>query len=163
MTLAAISFVMRGLKDTPRSLCAFSSLAGSLPAAATGGDHSQRTALNYRHNVVSEATVLEMKQESPSVKSLLLKVHDNRVMFKAGQWCVFFNSSSYVIYIYFKWSMFSSIGLMYFYQMLIKLEVFQCIHHLNSWKKLEQLSLQSRNQIGLLPAGCTVSVALESK
>ena len=38
MTLAAISFVMRGFKDTPRSLCAFSSLAGSFPAAATGAD-----------------------------------------------------------------------------------------------------------------------------
>jgi len=92
MTLAAISFIKRGLNDTTRSLCAFSSFAGSLPAATDGdmpaGDHTSRTALNYRHNVVSEATVLETKQESFTVKSLILKVHDNRVMFKAGQWYV---------------------------------------------------------------------------
>lgn len=83
MTLAALSLIMRELKDI-KLYRAFSSLG---PSPAVGaGDHSQRTANNFRYNVVSEATVLEMKQESPNVKSLLLKVHNEQVSFKAGQW-----------------------------------------------------------------------------
>ncbi|KAK3105136.1 hypothetical protein FSP39_017991 [Pinctada imbricata] len=49
-------------------------------------DHLQRTADNTRENVVSMATIIGMRDESKTVKSLKLKVHDKRVAFKAGQW-----------------------------------------------------------------------------
>ncbi|XP_060081534.1 oxidoreductase NAD-binding domain-containing protein 1-like [Ylistrum balloti] len=49
-------------------------------------DHLQRTASNTRHNVVSGATVVKVKDESSTVKKLTLKVHDKRFFFKAGQW-----------------------------------------------------------------------------
>lgn len=51
-----------------------------------GADHSQRTAANFRQNIMSEATVLAATDISPFVKSLLLKVHDQNLSFIAGQW-----------------------------------------------------------------------------
>ncbi|XP_060579511.1 oxidoreductase NAD-binding domain-containing protein 1-like [Ruditapes philippinarum] len=49
-------------------------------------DHIDRTADSARSEVVSLATVVGMREESKTVKSLTLKVEDKQFSFKAGQW-----------------------------------------------------------------------------
>ncbi|KAK3589565.1 hypothetical protein CHS0354_043021 [Potamilus streckersoni] len=53
---------------------------------AAKGDHMDRTAYNTREDVVSIATVIDMREETRTVKGLSLKIHDKRLKFKAGQW-----------------------------------------------------------------------------
>lgn len=50
------------------------------------GDHSQRTAKNFRQNVISDATVVKTMALSPSVVGLKLNVIDPTLTFFAGQW-----------------------------------------------------------------------------
>lgn len=50
------------------------------------GDHSQITKTNFRQNVLSDATVIEMNTLSPSVIGMKLHVDDKNVTFLAGQW-----------------------------------------------------------------------------
>lgn len=50
------------------------------------GDHSQRTARNFRQNVVSDAIVVEKRALSPCVVGLKLNVADPTLKFLAGQW-----------------------------------------------------------------------------
>lgn len=49
-------------------------------------DHIDRTADSSRNEIISLATVVGMRDESKTVKSLTLKVEDGRFTFKAGQW-----------------------------------------------------------------------------
>ncbi|KAL4222079.1 Oxidoreductase NAD-binding domain-containing protein 1 [Mactra antiquata] len=49
-------------------------------------DHLGRTAENTRLEVISLATVIGIRDESKTVKSLSLKVQDERLTFKSGQW-----------------------------------------------------------------------------
>ncbi|XP_052091944.1 oxidoreductase NAD-binding domain-containing protein 1-like [Mytilus californianus] len=49
-------------------------------------NHLERTAESGRNNITSLATVIGLRQESTTVKSLRLKIHDERLIFKAGQW-----------------------------------------------------------------------------
>ncbi|XP_071153033.1 oxidoreductase NAD-binding domain-containing protein 1-like [Mytilus edulis] len=51
-----------------------------------GSNHLERTAESGRNNITSLATVIGLRQESTTVKSLRLKIHDERLTFKAGQW-----------------------------------------------------------------------------
>ncbi|XP_033639224.1 oxidoreductase NAD-binding domain-containing protein 1-like isoform X2 [Asterias rubens] len=55
-------------------------------------DHLDRTAHNFRQPGISNATVTELKEVSPSVKFLTLKVANPNFHFKAGQWVDFFIS-----------------------------------------------------------------------
>lgn len=54
--------------------------------SALMGDHSERTAKNFRQNLTSFATVIEASVLSPSVMGLKLYVEDHRLTFFAGQW-----------------------------------------------------------------------------
>nr|XP_032806856.1 oxidoreductase NAD-binding domain-containing protein 1-like isoform X3 [Petromyzon marinus] len=49
-------------------------------------DHLERTSNNFRQEMLSAATVLEILDASPSVKRLALHVHKPHFNFKAGQW-----------------------------------------------------------------------------
>ena len=49
-------------------------------------EHTQRTASNFRDNVISNASIIETSILSPSVVGLTLKVVDHRLSFSAGQW-----------------------------------------------------------------------------
>lgn len=49
-------------------------------------DHLERTSENTRNEVLSVATVIGMRDESKTVKSLTLQVEDQRLSFRAGQW-----------------------------------------------------------------------------
>ncbi|XP_067649713.1 oxidoreductase NAD-binding domain-containing protein 1-like isoform X2 [Haliotis asinina] len=49
-------------------------------------DHLQRTAESSRQKIMSSATVLNIQDESRTVKSLNLKIHNENFRFKAGQW-----------------------------------------------------------------------------
>ncbi|XP_046543671.1 oxidoreductase NAD-binding domain-containing protein 1-like isoform X2 [Haliotis rubra] len=53
---------------------------------AQTSDHLQRTADSSRQKIMSSATVLNIQDESRTVKSLYLKIHSEDFSFKAGQW-----------------------------------------------------------------------------
>ncbi|XP_071803437.1 oxidoreductase NAD-binding domain-containing protein 1-like isoform X2 [Asterias amurensis] len=60
-------------------------------------DHLDRTAHNFRQPGISNATVTELKEVSPSVKYLTLKVANPNFHFKAGQWVDFFISGVRIV------------------------------------------------------------------
>lgn len=49
-------------------------------------NHLQRTANNKRHEIISAASVKRIKDESKTVKRLILKIDDKNFTFKPGQW-----------------------------------------------------------------------------
>lgn len=49
-------------------------------------DHAELTALSYRQNILSDASVLQVSSLSPTVKGYRLRVEDPRLTFRAGQW-----------------------------------------------------------------------------
>lgn len=49
-------------------------------------DHLQRTAENKRQEIISHATVVDVSEESKTVKRLTLNIHDKLFSFKPGQW-----------------------------------------------------------------------------
>lgn len=53
-------------------------------------DHLERTANNFRHEIISKAKVCGITSESETVKRLQLAVEDKDFTFKAGQWVDFF-------------------------------------------------------------------------
>jgi len=53
---------------------------------ASFSNHIERTALNTRENITSEATITNMYQLSPTVKGIDLAVKNPSFSFKAGQW-----------------------------------------------------------------------------
>ncbi|XP_053118148.1 oxidoreductase NAD-binding domain-containing protein 1 isoform X2 [Hemicordylus capensis] len=53
-------------------------------------DHLERTANNFRHEMISKAKVCGITDESETVKRLRLAVTDKEFTFKAGQWVDFF-------------------------------------------------------------------------
>ncbi|XP_054017197.1 oxidoreductase NAD-binding domain-containing protein 1 isoform X4 [Dryobates pubescens] len=53
-------------------------------------DHLERTANNFRQEVISQAKVCGITKESETVKRLRLAVADKDFTFKAGQWVDFF-------------------------------------------------------------------------
>lgn len=48
--------------------------------------HLEKTSDNSRNEVISQATVIGMRDESKTVKFLTLSVNDHNLYFKAGQW-----------------------------------------------------------------------------
>jgi len=53
-------------------------------------DHLDLTKLHFRDPLITEAEVVSIKQLSPDIKGLTLKVEKNESGFKAGQWMDFF-------------------------------------------------------------------------
>ncbi|XP_063159922.1 oxidoreductase NAD-binding domain-containing protein 1 isoform X2 [Candoia aspera] len=53
-------------------------------------DHLERTANDFRHEIISKAEVCGISNESEMVKRLCLAVTDKEFTFKAGQWVDFF-------------------------------------------------------------------------
>ncbi|MBN3291980.1 OXND1 protein, partial [Polypterus senegalus] len=53
-------------------------------------DHLERTAHNLRHEVISQATICGITNESDRVKRIRLAVANKEFTFKAGQWVDFF-------------------------------------------------------------------------
>ncbi|XP_058038869.1 oxidoreductase NAD-binding domain-containing protein 1 isoform X2 [Ahaetulla prasina] len=53
-------------------------------------DHLERTANDFRHEIISKAKVCGISNESETVKRLRLAVTDKEFTFKAGQWVDFF-------------------------------------------------------------------------
>ncbi|KAM3822098.1 oxidoreductase NAD-binding domain-containing protein 1 isoform 2-T2 [Vipera latastei] len=53
-------------------------------------DHLERTANDFRHEMISKAKVCGISNESETVKRLRLAVTDKEFTFKAGQWVDFF-------------------------------------------------------------------------
>uniref|UniRef100_A0A2D4F4T0 Oxidoreductase NAD-binding domain-containing protein 1 n=1 Tax=Micrurus corallinus TaxID=54390 RepID=A0A2D4F4T0_MICCO len=53
-------------------------------------DHLERTAKDFRHEIISKAKVCGISNESETVKRLRLAVTDKEFTFKAGQWVDFF-------------------------------------------------------------------------
>ncbi|XP_029445102.1 oxidoreductase NAD-binding domain-containing protein 1 isoform X2 [Rhinatrema bivittatum] len=53
-------------------------------------DHLERTANNFRQEIISPAKVCEVSNESETVKCVRLAVANNDFTFKAGQWVDFF-------------------------------------------------------------------------
>ncbi|XP_045168038.2 oxidoreductase NAD-binding domain-containing protein 1-like isoform X2 [Mercenaria mercenaria] len=49
-------------------------------------EHISKTADSSRNEIVSLATVVGLRDETKTVKSVTLKVEDRRLIFKAGQW-----------------------------------------------------------------------------
>ncbi|XP_076439458.1 oxidoreductase NAD-binding domain-containing protein 1-like isoform X2 [Babylonia areolata] len=49
-------------------------------------DHVTRTQSSTRKELISSATVLDIRNESDNVKVLTLRVHDRNLSFKPGQW-----------------------------------------------------------------------------
>ncbi|XP_041365733.1 oxidoreductase NAD-binding domain-containing protein 1-like [Gigantopelta aegis] len=54
--------------------------------SSASSTHLERTSDNTRYEISSKATVKEIISESSIVKSLILKIHNKKFMFKAGQW-----------------------------------------------------------------------------
>ncbi|KAL3832255.1 hypothetical protein ACJMK2_023915 [Sinanodonta woodiana] len=81
-----LCFIRQHLPSELRS-CLFTDLKRHfLNVMAVRGDHMDRTACNTREEVVSIATVIDVREETRTVKGLSLKIHDKRLKFKAGQW-----------------------------------------------------------------------------
>ena len=53
------------------------------------GNHIERTSLNTREEIISEAVISNIYKLSPTVKGLDLTVENPNFSFKAGQWYVF--------------------------------------------------------------------------
>ncbi|RDD42780.1 Oxidoreductase NAD-binding domain-containing protein 1 [Trichoplax sp. H2] len=51
-----------------------------------GSTHMEKTENSPRNEVVSQATLVQMEQISPDVKSLFFRVHDKMFTFRPGQW-----------------------------------------------------------------------------
>lgn len=83
------------LPETRTPLQSFSPSVFAFMSSSTNGPHVNSTHLDRtegseRQEIVTEATVSEITQLSPSVKGLRLKVEDRGFTFKPGQWVDFF-------------------------------------------------------------------------
>ncbi|CAM9349353.1 unnamed protein product [Lampetra planeri] len=83
--LSALPHQMSKTKLKPQ-LPRYCSNCGVTKLTSPKTDHLERTSNNFRQEMLSAATVLEILDASPSVKRLALHVHKPHFNFKAGQW-----------------------------------------------------------------------------
>ncbi|XP_068235451.1 oxidoreductase NAD-binding domain-containing protein 1-like [Palaemon carinicauda] len=74
---------IRFLSTAPRKLEAQTGLHNGVSGA---GKHLQFTAKHSRLPVIAEAVVTDVRQESPAVKGVTLKIDNPKFTFRAGQW-----------------------------------------------------------------------------